>query len=504
MESDADTNDRVAVRGGLARAATLRGWFPPAAILAFGAGLFLYRIGSASFWFDEAFSVQAAGQGLRHLLNVSQGAEANMILYNLLLRGWLELGSSEIWVRLLSAACMLGAVAVTWLLARRLFDTRVATVSAGLLAANAMVVRYAQEARSYALLLLLVVVATYLLVRALERGERRWWAAYLVVGGLIAYAQVIGALVLLAHAAAILLHPRRPPLRELVTGASLLAVAVAPIALVIGSSAAGGPTWIGPVALGSLGQTAVALAGGLAGPAGQPTWLLAPAYGLLIVLGATRVRTLRAWPERWAIWLMLGWLILPPAVLVIVSVVKPILVARYLIVIVPPVSMLAAAGLVRLRRPVLVGLGAAAVVMLALLGDSAYYADPGKPDWRGATEYIADHGSAHDRWLIYESWAWRPVVLYVAMLHDADHFPVRLWMDLDSSRSDYASMLGQTAETTADEARTIWVIATPTSRGVVDPVTAPAFAGLRAAYVLAERKTFDHVLLLRFEPRSGG
>ena len=177
METDADAGDQVTFRRRLPRAAGLRRWLPLVAAMTFGAGLFLYRIGSASFWFDEAFSVQAAGQGLRHLLSVSQGAEANMILYNILLRGWLELGSSETWVRLLSAACMVGAVAATWLLAQRLFDARVASVAAGLMAVNAFVVRYAQEARSYALLVLLVVVATYLLVLALDRGQRRWWVA---------------------------------------------------------------------------------------------------------------------------------------------------------------------------------------------------------------------------------------------------------------------------------------------------------------------------------------
>ena len=239
-----------------------------------------------------------------------------MILYNILLRGWLELGSSETWVRLLSAACMVGAVAATWLLAHRLFDARVASVAAGLMAVNAFVVRYAQEARSYALLLLLAVVATYLLVLALERGQRRWWVAYLVIGGLIIYDQVTGALVLIAHAAAILPHPRRPRMRALATGAALLAVAVAPIVVAIGSSAADGPTWIGPLALASLGQAAVALAGGATDPAGPPTWFLAPVYGLLIVVGAARVRAPHAWPERWATWPMLAWLILPPAALV--------------------------------------------------------------------------------------------------------------------------------------------------------------------------------------------
>ncbi len=53
------------------------------------------------------------------------------------------------------------------------------------------VTRYAQEARSYATVSALVVIATYLLVRALEDRRRRWWVGY---GAAIALARLFNLL----------------------------------------------------------------------------------------------------------------------------------------------------------------------------------------------------------------------------------------------------------------------------------------------------------------------
>ena len=54
-------------------------------------GFNLYRLGTPSIWFDEAFSVELARQPLPLLWHIIWGPEPNMELYYLLLHFWLGL-----------------------------------------------------------------------------------------------------------------------------------------------------------------------------------------------------------------------------------------------------------------------------------------------------------------------------------------------------------------------------------------------------------------------------
>jgi hypothetical protein len=92
-------------------------------------------------------------------------------LYYLLAHAWLALGRDESVLRTLSA--LLGALAVplVGLLGAALFDRRVGMVAAALLAVAPAHVFYSRDARMYPLLTLLVLVATYALVRATGAGR---------------------------------------------------------------------------------------------------------------------------------------------------------------------------------------------------------------------------------------------------------------------------------------------------------------------------------------------
>src|SRR5512142_3261129 len=54
-------------------------------------GFNLYRLGTPSIWFDEAFSVELARQPLPLLWHIIWGPEPNMELYYLFLHFWLGL-----------------------------------------------------------------------------------------------------------------------------------------------------------------------------------------------------------------------------------------------------------------------------------------------------------------------------------------------------------------------------------------------------------------------------
>ena len=88
-------------------------------------GFNLYRLGTPSIWFDEAFSVELAHQPLPLLWHILFGVEPNMELYYLFLHFWLQLTGAlgliptEFVVRLPSA--IFAALSTLALLAGGLF-----------------------------------------------------------------------------------------------------------------------------------------------------------------------------------------------------------------------------------------------------------------------------------------------------------------------------------------------------------------------------------------------
>ena len=82
-------------------------------------------------------------------------------------------------------------------------------MAALLLALNAFLVQYAQEARGYALATFLVALACFFYVRGAEGGRARDWVAYAAAMSLAFYAHLFAAFVLLAHAVTVALLPRR-------------------------------------------------------------------------------------------------------------------------------------------------------------------------------------------------------------------------------------------------------------------------------------------------------
>jgi mannosyltransferase len=467
--------------------------------------LLLPTLGAASYWFDEAFSVQRAGGSLAELRGLLTGREINMALYYGLLWGWTRVATDETWVRLLSALCVVLSLVPLWLVGRRLGGARIATMACVLLVVNAFVVRYGQEARSYALLLLLATTSTWLLVRALERRTRRDWILYAVTAALVPWAQVLGGCLLVAHLVVALAWRPRPSWRGLALPAVVVGVGVLPVGVLAFAALDTAVNWVPPLTPGRVLDVALDLTG-----AGRPArladgWslaLLAATVAMALVGAVAALR--RGGPGRTLLLVAGAWAAVPLVAVIAVSIVKPVLISRYLIVVVPGVTLLAAAGLDAVRPRALGIALAAGLIALALLGTARYLEDPGKPDWRGATERIAAGAAPGDVFMTVESWAWRPIALY-AEQWGTDAFPTRLATDvagdgLDAVDQDFADDLRELAGPLADEGRAIWIVSVPTSRiGLVDGDD-DRFAGLRTRYRTAEVHRLDELILTRMVP----
>jgi mannosyltransferase len=174
----------------------------------------VHNLGRDSLWEDEAASVLYTHLPV-HVLLIHNVDPGNPPGYRLLLKGWIAIcGTSEFAVRLPSA--LLGTATVplvgllAWLLTRR---TAAALAAALLLALSPHHVYYSQEARAYALVVLLATGGTCLLIRALRDNRRRDWCGYAVLAALGVYMHYQGFFVIVGQTLATLtvLMLRRTP-----------------------------------------------------------------------------------------------------------------------------------------------------------------------------------------------------------------------------------------------------------------------------------------------------
>lgn len=174
-----------------------------------------HALTARSFWLDEGLSVSFARLPWPRFLQTMASREANMVLYYLLLRFWLILGDSEGFIRGLSVLFSVASVPLIFFLGARLFGRKTGLLAAALFAVNAYDIRYAQEARSYAMVVFFAILATWILARNLQDQSTAHWTSYAIVCASLTYSHLYGILLVPAHAVASILAPGRNPVAQI-------------------------------------------------------------------------------------------------------------------------------------------------------------------------------------------------------------------------------------------------------------------------------------------------
>jgi mannosyltransferase len=377
----------------------------------------LIRLGTPSLWLDESFS--ASGDP------VTAFTGGYHWLYYSLEKPWTSLaGTSEWALRFPSVVGAMLACGLLVVLANRLFERSVALLSGLFLATSPFFVKWSQQARGYTLLVAVSLLATLLLLRALERGTRAAWALYGLAFTVVVVWHPVGAL-LLAPAQAVLIAQRRERARP----HGLLAAAII-VAL--------GVPWAAQIALRSTGE-GVAMNWLTFPTAHTALWALldvSGAAGLGVLLSAIGLWALRrARKNDVAIWLA-TWAFAPFLVALLVSTVRPIYLDRYLIVAAPAFALLAGVavmGIARRYRAVL-----AAVIVVATSAGLVYWyslADRGNwrgEDWRSAVATVLQRRGDADA-IVVAPWSAGPAAAYygarVSSVSSADSIWVLTWSE---------------------------------------------------------------------------
>jgi len=153
----------------------LEQWLPITFILLIATILRFYQLDTESLWIDEFYSIRDA-----HALEIHF-----RVLYPLILRFWMILGTSDAWLRGLSVFFGIGCVLLVYLLGRRLSGEKAGIVSALLVALSPLFINHSQEVRMYMLGTLLSLCGTLALAHALERPTHtaiNCWAGARLLG----------------------------------------------------------------------------------------------------------------------------------------------------------------------------------------------------------------------------------------------------------------------------------------------------------------------------------
>ncbi|MFC7549502.1 glycosyltransferase family 39 protein [Plantactinospora sp. GCM10030261] len=330
-------------------------WPALLALLVTGAGA-----GRAEPWRDELATWSAASRPMADLIRMVGHIDAVTAPYYLFMHAWLRVaGDSPTAMRLPSILCAAGTAGLTAVLGRRLFDGRVGLVAGLLFAVLPATSRYAQEARPYAFATLFAVVATLLLVLAVDRPGGRRWAAYGAALLGLALTSLLATTLVVGHAVGVSTTGRRALPGWAVTVLAVVVLA-SPLA-VLGLRQRGQQ-------LGWLDQASV---GGLPGLPGSVFG--APAVGgLLVGLAAL------GWASRGRSATLLAASVLGPLVLLFVAGrFTPLFAPRYLVFTAPLLCLLAAAAIAPARLP----------AALSIVAVAAFLGAPAQRDLRRTHEW---------------------------------------------------------------------------------------------------------------------
>jgi mannosyltransferase len=485
-------------------------WASRAAVLlliAADTALRFVSLTSKPFWFDECFSAVVARIGWPSFLHLLWWREANMSLYYLLLRVWLHLGQSEFFIRSLSVVISAATIPAVYWLATLLYDRRVALIAAALVTFNAYSVRYAQEARSYALFLLLATLSSALLIAFLKKPEGRTRTWYILVSIFAVYAHLYALLLIAAHWLALRwLRAPSPntdqsasPAAQMQRTWRVVGLAVLPLLIFVAKTGAGPIRWIHRPGFRDLLQFFENLSG-------STSWSL-PAIYVLACIAAVAPLGKRLWARNqpWEVWraqFLLVWLLFPVLLTVALSFVRPVFLARYMIFCLPALLVLTAAGFARLRSAWLLALVLAGTLLFCSQGVLFIYGhdfDDERDASGAATDFILDRAQPGDAILFHIAETRVPYEFFrSARISESRPAPgPEILFPTHSAGLDYRDFTGKPTQellrSTASHPR-LWVMLMYNERdGASDPTTAMINRALPEVFPHVQRWRFARV-----------
>lgn len=486
-------------------------------VLLVSAWIALYHLDRESIWYDEGFTAFVVYDGtdspdgirsaVRYVLDsavtVFERARSDVhpLLYYGLMDGWTLMMGEATWIlRLPSVFFGLIALSATYALGRDLFDRPTGLIASLILGVSHFFIYYNREARMYTLLVAITVLLILAMVRWLRQPTSRRALILGVLMGLLMHTHYIGVLIILT----LLFYQAYYFIRE--------------------RQFVGVRRWLLPYVIGFmvflpwLPFAIQQLTGHPNGPLGQVvfptewgtiTWLwdiMTSSHGGLFVIGVfiggggllLRQRHM----QHHMILLGLWFVITPLGLLLINETGRAVLVVRYILVSLPPLTLICAFGLRHiLTTPSLLGrfklqpVGAiislfllAWLVITQLTTYSFYWGD--KPRWKDALEELQNVRQSDEPALI-------DFIPHNVATYYARQFNIKKGVSIDIGWNDFVPEQLQDFVDRLDSADSIWTILPSDS-----PKTWYTIHQLTEGRVIGYRDSVQNMLLYRFDRRD--
>ena len=396
-------------------------WVIFSIIIILGVILRCFRLSFQSYWYDEVASIKHVLWG-NFFKWLACGFGGDPPLYEFLLYFWIKIfGQSEISVRALSVVFSAATLPAIYLLARELFDNKTAVYSALLLSFSAYHIYFAQEARMYALVGLLVVSSGIFFAKALKSDRKINWAMYSIVTVSAFYAHYSALFVVLAENIVFCLYWRKCKIKLWHWLGSLSAIVIMSLPWVLVSLI---PKFIIPVfikkcaylwinmpSLKTVFDTFILFVGGGGRERmlnlGQGHWLFSKVA--LIIIALMFLANLRltfkqkgSLEKKVSMIFLVLWCFLPVIILYSVSVlVKPVYVARYVNVVLFALFILIAQALSKIKPVYLRFILLSAYLILNIITLNYYYRFQVKAPMRDIAHFLRLRQAANNEILVY-------------------------------------------------------------------------------------------------------
>jgi mannosyltransferase len=427
-------------------------------ILLLAGSLYCYQLGSESLWFDEAFSIDSALGPLN----------LNRPLYFLMLRYWLRLGDSELWLRGLSVLWGLLSVGLVYRLGQQLVGKTTGLMAALLFTLSPLAINHAQEVRFYMVSTGLGLAGTLALTETLIRFNRLALLSWITLRLLAILTAQVNLLLLLPDGILLALRWHKVLLSPhlLKRWGWIAGVLLIPLGIILGdvippllefasqTYTLNGVTAAKPNLINLVGALATFTAWPLRAPWPELSGVYQPFYagyalgivGVLVYVILPH-RTQQTSRIRWAA--MWGFLLVL-AIFAAAQVSVAMWGDRYLLVAAPYLFILLAEGIrllwQRRRRIALV-----LIVVYAIAVGSAlirYFTMPYRHDWRGLVQTIQTQQQKGDHVIVYPEY-FQPVFDYY--YRNPTH---RFVVNRDSEVADTTKIL----ETIQADQQRYWVV----------------------------------------------
>jgi mannosyltransferase len=400
-----------------------RGWafrLACLAVILLAAGLRLHQLNANSLWYDEIAQATWATKLTAFETVRVHLAHPNAPLDPLITHAVMYLGRSEYLLRFPAVCFSVLTVALCFALGRAMFGPREGLIAAFLLAVSWFHIRYAQEVRTYALLVFLGSLSLWFFWRSLRSDRSYDWLAWIVLGPLSLCAHPFAALWVLAHgifgvtagAFARWLGPdvpgRSTQRKKVLLGVSLTLVG-AGVQFALGSANYMQQVRMGPGAISSIAARWMTVTRQLLVGFGNGV----PMGSLFIVIIVFACFILvRQSKDRPTIWLLTLSCLVPWLFALFTVIGRQTFYLRYILFMLPPYLLLGARGATGVMDLVAaqferisggrvsVGSLSLALIMVVFGVPSitpvrAYYASR-KADWRSVGRYLSEHVQAGD------------------------------------------------------------------------------------------------------------